>query len=926
MQLRITTPDEACRSLTEATDFNTQLATLRTIKNTLTGHELRKIEYIKAGLISVLDDFFTQFTSSQTSDEHTGSDHDKIALWLHASSIVGILANSGTSFTAPILASDLLQRLLDLLHDTSDVRLQLTILRSLNTIADNLPLQSEREWMPDRSLAAQLFKRENVSQLAKIISSQNTHHEQQAMEAALTLICKTCTREREKRILVETDILNNLCDKVVQFINLQKIPVWQGKRFGYELQHSHGQPHQIQEKANHVSLVLETIALIIEKSESHAQTFVSHAGLLAAMSVLPHTEDDIQNFGSSFSIPPIITIALPTVPDPYSMNAARRSQFPPLSVSSSAQKRRTSAIQSPRDQNSIIVEENDRDEQGEYLIVPWLLYLVRTSGGRRRFAAARLLGILKCHNLMHPTRARSLAALLVPILVHMLLTHNDSDAPGFYGHLVPSVLAMVVKDNEYLQKAAVEVKAIAKCVFALKTSFENQEDIATTLWWPQQLTHKLTDGEPAYCLGPGGPSPRMRKVMTWRQGLLQALASLAPDNESYRKEVVDVGGLPLIMQALEPFSSSIVEGEIKGDSIHVHGNSPEVLIAACGAVRALTRSATSLRTKLVDADVAKPIIKLLQTAEPEVRIAATMVMANLAHDFSPMKQTVEPILRKLCEQAHSANARLRHESLFALKAMANNSKNDLKRKIVEELGPNWIKHLIATDPHDVPAGEVIGLVPKDYRKGSMVRVSGDVRMDIDEDGSWDGNESDDEFNAHSLQEDLDIQAELLGFLRNLTTGERPDEIIEFLLEHIGQDDFLQILVDRLKAGVSQRPLAFSPPSAIIFNSIYILTHLCAADRKYRQTISQNVVLMKQASALLGHSDPLVRCAACWLVTNLVYMNSTENHETLIQRARDLQKMGIMNQIRRMEKSDPVMDVKERAATASECFNKLLDRS
>lgn len=887
MQLKMVAPAEVLEELNNATSRPQQLAILRAIKNSITGHELRKIEYVRAGLTLHLSAFLSEI-------EHETDTPEDVAVWVHVTSILAVVANSGAPFVTPIIETDLISQLFDGLQANS-TRIQLAILRCLNTIADNLPLQSESEWKSDKVIADALYAQERVERLSAIIrrSDSDEYLSQQAAEAVLVLICQTCASDRDRVMLASSGVLHAICDQLSRIVEIQRLPI-DGHRKNRTICHEASS-----------SLLLETLAVILEDSETNAQAFATHTNLSTALGGLQQARDGMQH--TDFAIP------LPKVPDHHSVNAARRSQFPPLSAAL-GQKRRSSSMRTARGHNRMVIEDGD-DEQQENPVGPWLLSIVRNSMGRRRFAAARLIGQLKCHGLISSHRSRSLGVLLVPILVQMLFTSAGSHVHAEYSHLVPSILALVVRDNEHLQRVAFETKAINKCVHGLKASYEAQQSTTIDLWYPHQLHEKLTDGEPERCLGLGGLSQSMRRTMAWRCGLLQALASIVPDNESYRKEVIDLGGLPLIMQALEPFSSSVIQSA-NSDRIVVRGSSPDVLVAACGAIRALTRSPTALRTKLVDADVAKPIIKLLQTAEPKVRIAATMVLSNLAHDFSPMKQNLEPVLRKLCEQAHSANARLRYESLFALKAMVHGSKNELKRKVVEELGPNWIKHLIATDPHDVPAGEVIGLVPKEYRKGSMVRLSEQMELD---------DEEHDQYQAHTLAEDLNIQAELLAFLRNLTTGERPDEIIEFLLEHIGQDDFLQVLLERLKtASASQQHALY--PTSIIFNTIYVLVHLCAADKRFRRIVSSNVPLMKNISTLLGHAEPEVRCAACWLVTNLIYVNNTDAFDMVVQRARELGRLGVVNQIRRMEKSDPVMDVKERAATASECFSKLLDRN
>ena len=67
-------------------------------------------------------------------------------------------------------------------------------------------------------------------------------------------------------------------------------------------------------------------------------------------------------------------------------------------------------------------------------------------------------------------------------------------------------------------------------------------------------------------------------------------------------------------------------------------NPVSVLIAACGAARALSRSVSVLRTTLIDSGVAEPVFRLLQHSEIEVQIAATATVCNLLTDVSPMRE------------------------------------------------------------------------------------------------------------------------------------------------------------------------------------------------------------------------------------------------------------------------------------------------
>ncbi|KAK5075812.1 hypothetical protein LTR70_009939 [Exophiala xenobiotica] len=879
-------------------------ATLRTIKNSLTGHELRKIEYIEAGLLPSLDEYLHRYTRWTGK----GSDDTEDAIWANAASVISVLANTGPAFTQPIVETNLIDALLTGFRaSTTASKSTLAILNCLNNIADNLPLSLDlgpgKAWRPYQSFSNFLYQKDNVARLVRVIDAHTQNFSRQVSTASMDIICKTCTDERHRAMLLGCGLLGALEDQ----LSLISEEMSDSRRFERTSDTGDSARH------DHLSLVLHCICLVTETSKAQAEQFVQCEGAKRLF---------------------VSDVTLPWVPDPNTLHAARKSNFPPLGSPGLAVKKRTSSMR--HDSAAMLIQDNDEEDHAEMLIMPWLLTLARESRGPRRVVAARLLAILKSHGLMHPVRARSMALLLVPALVDMIEARKppkSSSASMAHAVLIPSTIALLVRDNEHLQDAAVDAKAIPRLAAALKANFESTQELMAGLWWPHKLDHKLTEGMPTCRLGPGGPSKQVRFDMQMREGLLQALASLAPTKDAYRKEICEQGALAQIIQALEPFTSSITDG-VHGDTLVIHGNSAQTLVAACATVRALTRSVTALRTKLVDADVAKSVLRLLHTGEPEVRIAATMVMANLAHDFSPMKPSIAEytVIRKLCEQAHSANARLRHESLFALKALVNNSTNRLKRQVVEELGPNWIKHLIATDPHDVPAGEVIGLVPRDYRKGSLARVSDDAQME-DADSATDLDAQDQEYTQHTLQQDLDIQAELLAFLRNLTTGEQPSDIINHLLEHIGVDDFIQILLDRLQTlkrrSLARKPNATSsPPPEIVEHSLYILAHLCAADQKYRSAICFNTTLMKQVAALLhsSQSSPSISCAVCWLITNLVYQTQTDGFDGTAARARELQKIGIVSQMRRMESNDQTPEVVERVKTALDCFGRLLDRS
>ena len=62
----------------------------------------------------------------------------------------------------------------------------------------------------------------------------------------------------------------------------------------------------------------------------------------------------------------------------------------------------------------------------------------------------------------------------------------------------------------------------------------------------------------------------------------------------------------------------------------------QAAVAEC--VRALSRSARGLRSRLAEAPVAGPLVALLRGAtHPDVQAAAAAALCNLVLDFSPVK-------------------------------------------------------------------------------------------------------------------------------------------------------------------------------------------------------------------------------------------------------------------------------------------------
>lgn len=781
-------------------------------------------------------------------------------------------------------------------------------------------------------------------------------------------MCKTVAADAHKRALVEAGVLSALAARLASFVVAQGLVPPSSDTLGLDNGPSDAIPDPAPSSA-HLSPVLESIALVIEKSKSRARLFIKDPSIKL---VLPDPRDgfspsDIRRgpWGSSYfsgaAVPRNSTQGpfdplLPHVPTTDKSIPSDQTGFPPLGALLPLPKRRTSFLPTSTpnpDLSHLTFGSTDAEEGQESSVVPYLLYLVRESRGKRRLLATKLL--VAFYNLGHVRRHRrsTFTSLLAPLLTRMLepnlkqdLVHQNSGSflcNGLhYTKAVPAVLAVLINDNVDMQKVAVEAKAISNLSASLKMTFESPLEPKLAPWQPSKVSNNLVDDR----MGDNDTDQDnveipllLRREMDFREGCLQALAAIALFRDSYRNEICAQGVLTHIMAALEPLHTHT---NLTGTT-EIRGNTTPVILAACSAVQVLTRSVQALRTKLIEAEVIKPIVLLMSSTNADIRIAATMVLTNLAIDFSPMKDGVgeSTMVKKLCEQAHSANARLRLESLWALKQLVLNASKKLKQEVVDELGASWIKLLIKTDPNDIPEGEVIGLVERDYpplntfRSLASSQVAQDVVMSDDSDGSEGDEEKQEEgeytspgfSTKHTVEDDTEIQAQLLDLLRNLFCGENASDLVKYVFDEMGQDDFFQILADRLKARTALGPTrkddyTVAAPSVIVIRVLYILVHIAACEPRWRNALASNHSLTKQVLAFFSHSDREIRATCCWIATSLTYEDDSSSRMLCRQRALELHKVGFMPQLKKLE-NDADLNVRERAHAAVHLITKLI---
>ena len=212
-------------------------------------------------------------------------------------------------------------------------------------------------------------------------------------------------------------------------------------------------------------------------------------------------------------------------------------------------------------------------------------------------------------------------------------------------------------------------------------------------------------------------------------------------------------------------------------------------------------------------------------------------------------------LKALCSQAHSMNAKLRLNSMWALKNIIAGASNSTKKTCLEELGPGWLKQIVAHDVEDSTfqsflvnsrhgdrddetstlmrmstpnaAGEQVDLLnaveddSRDSSQGLDENEAEDLEMSdsigalskVDRDKKYQStatntnkpfmwvpnSETGSQNHAHrALSDELAIQKEGLEFIRNLICGDQSPDMIDHLFRELGQDKVFEMLTSKLR--------------------------------------------------------------------------------------------------------------------------------
>lgn len=570
------------------------------------------------------------------------------------------LGSGGPAFLSPLGAGFVFKSLLSVLcPPESPPPLVLAALRALNAAADSVLLEVPEATTPTGGFLQVLYEDAHLTKLARILGQDSPAliHQQQISLAAV-LIAKTCREEAQRKKLARTGVLEALAARLASFV----VASYSSARTTVAAPIPDIVPASTRSR---LSPILQAVGTIISNSQTRTAQFTcapTFAALFSREADVDHCMRRTSDNRPTNRRGPFTSLGgfvrPPSALGPKE-SLSQASNFPPLGTPGSwePQQRPSRGFSSALEITPTEVF-NGQDEGDMSTLIEWLIHVVRAERGSARLMAAWVL-ILLCQSqgTTNKRRESGLMQLLVPLLVRMLdsgykpvleisagYDYSPSQLPGWLiMEQAPTVLAMLVRDDLELQRAAVDAGAIKRLSQLLKQSYDPLPANSSSSMWtplPPGLDGPATrENISTLKLGMPGLSSQAFHVLQMRESILIALAAMATAKDEYRRAIIDNGVVPYVIESLKPHhsgSSPVTPDD--NDSASLPGNPTSVLIAACNTARALSRSVSTLRTSLIDAGLAAPLYVLLKYEDIEVQTAATAVVCNLVLEFSSMRE------------------------------------------------------------------------------------------------------------------------------------------------------------------------------------------------------------------------------------------------------------------------------------------------
>lgn len=555
-------------------------------------------------------------------------------------------------------------------------------LKALTSVADSALLASPSCAFNTEAIAEHVFQPQHIESLSVILASSSAPgsnlqvFKQNAL--AIGIICRLCCEERHQQALAAGGVLDLLATQLASVAVRDGFVVPGAEDSAGKDAIFEAFPAAAKRTVK-IGPILEAISAVIGDSKYRATRLVNSPSILA---VFPSIEakhfpqlgiaktQESENSGVELFRPKWLTAMeylLPAVVIPQN----RSGTSTPYSHSEYTESK------SNRKGKSGVSLESARfhvpGHNGSYPtsdiespLIPWLVYLVRSLDEEERLTALSVLASLFRAGLcMTIARETSLALLVVPILINSI-DRNDKetkegkeveeldDAKTLRKHYVlekaPVILARLITDCEFLQKAAFDCDAVKILTRLLKNTYKPLPSSQPQYWSAHSAAEGMeVEDETMYRLGDPGVHPLTAHRIRTREAALKAIGAIAGCSEDYRKALVLEDFVPYVVESLTEFPGKPRQSKDRKDKNGPepvrtspdpdYGTNPiSVIVAACFVARMLARSVHTSRTALIDHGVAAPILNAMKHSDVNLQIAATATVANLVAIISPSKE------------------------------------------------------------------------------------------------------------------------------------------------------------------------------------------------------------------------------------------------------------------------------------------------
>lgn len=939
-------------AVNNAGNVEEQITRLRQLKNEIIGHEQRKEAVIKTGLVQTLIDIVAKSNQGRGRQEGgvplleapTGIWTPEDEARLQATLILGVIANSGPAFVAPLLAGSAQRVLVSGLDRKTQPRLIAATLQALQNIFVALSDALDMEVI-DPPSNRMFFDNKIIDTICDLLPEEPTKSNAKQITLIAGIVRFALREEGDRTLVAKSRILDRFAQYLADYALSQ----------GHVFRQGPLQPHARAPPESIIPSILDATSSIISVSEYRAHRFL-----------LAIAQNHVFVSASSSPGPRI----LPTPPtQPYKT----------VSFQGGPQ-----AVAVPSTPSRYTDGPFDSFSGGcggvANAVCAWLVVLARSFSDAARLAALSLLARVHVHTehlgqsgAAQPEvaqklrdRRRKIALYAVPIAVKLVQQMSENGGKvsdnGFLkdAHAEKTnaclVLAQLLATSRDLQTAAVEAGTIKHLCAILKRSFDNIA-LSKPMWNPKPLGNTAADCPETCKMGDRGLPTEIMRAMQARQGALAAIAAICTSEDLHRKAIVEGGVIPCIIDSLKPLPENM-EQKLRtngGRMSPKDGNTIDTIMAACSAAQSMSRSVSLLRTSLIDAGIAKPLFSLIHHPSGDVKTVATNVCCNLLLDFSPMREDIiaAGAVKVLTEHARTGQPLLRLSSLWALKHLVLAAPKEMKISTLQELGPEWLIGIISDEkPNESSTSHSGsgGVSVADLLNPSSMDVDTDLpsKQNNDTAEDEDGEVMYDETTSHPYQSSslrstlkthpspyfslskfasavrvietyestqasrylVAIQEQALDFLRNLLNGDSSAEMTDHLLQTLGTDRLFALLISHLNQNSCP-----TPPPELTLSALHLLNHMAAASPRHRAilTTPQHRNLLQAWLPLFIHPDRNIRVICVWTVINLTWVEDESDRRETRERCRILRELGFVEAVGRLQ-GDADLDVRERVKT------------